>query len=223
MSVNFVESLPFPVWEAILRLFLAFVLGSFIGFEREKRRQPAGFRTHSVLALGSSLMSILSIYIPYAYGQGSPIDPSRIASQVITGIGFLGAGAIIRIGSSIKGLTTAASLWTTAGIGLSVGAGMYVLSVLTTTLLLVTLSLMSRVEKEFISVGIRYTLDIYLEPVDDVMEYLQGILGSFKLNRVVRREELLSVSVELETKEEELKKLLSRLAKEEKIKSVELS
>ncbi|MFN3813970.1 MAG: MgtC/SapB family protein [Aquificaceae bacterium] len=222
MSFNFIESLPFPLLEGILRLLLAFILGSLIGFEREKRKQPAGFRTHSVLALGSSLMSILSIYIPYAYVQGPSVDPSRIASQVITGIGFLGAGAIIRIGVSIRGLTTAASLWTTAGIGLSVGAGMYVLSILTATLLLTTLSLMSKVEREFISVGVKYTLNISLEPVDDVIKYLQEILGDFKLNKIIKKEGFLSVSIELETKEEELRRILSKLTKEEKIKSVEL-
>lgn len=134
-------------------------------------------------------MSLLSLYTAYAYGQGVSADPSRIASQVITGIGFLGAGAIIRLGVSIKGLTTAASLWTTAGIGLSIGMGMYTMSLFALLLLLLTLSTMSRIEKEFIRMGTRYVIELTVEGVEDPVNYLRGFLRDFEVRRVLKLKE----------------------------------
>jgi putative Mg2+ transporter-C (MgtC) family protein len=104
-----------------VRLALAAVAGMAIGIERELREQAAGLRTHMVVAIGACLFTIVG-----AYGfEGEPLDPSRVASNVVTGIGFLGAGAIIREGVSVRGLTTAASLWVVAAIGTAVGLGMY--------------------------------------------------------------------------------------------------
>ncbi|MEZ0361319.1 MAG: MgtC/SapB family protein [Hydrogenobacter sp.] len=220
--MNFAEHLPFPLWEGLLRLSLSFIAGSLIGLEREKRRQPAGFRTHSVLALGSALMSILSLYIPYSYGQGTGVDPSRIASQVITGIGFLGAGAIIRIGVSIKGLTTAASLWTTAGIGLSIGAGMYLLSVFAFLLLLLTLSIMSKIEREFINTGNRYVIDITIDYVEDPISYLRDLIGNFRLRKISKINGGFQISVESELTQEMKYILLNKLLKEKSIRSLEI-
>ncbi len=220
--MNFAEHLPFPLWEGLLRLSLSFIAGSLIGLEREKRRQPAGFRTHSVLALGSALMSILSLYIPYSYGQGTGVDPSRITSQVITGIGFLGAGAIIRIGVSIKGLTTAASLWTTAGIGLSIGAGMYLLSVFAFLLLLLTLSIMSKIEREFINTGNRYVIDITIDYVEDPISYLRDLIGNFRLRKISKINGGFQISVESELTQEMKYILLNKLLKEKSIRSLEI-
>ncbi len=107
--------------EMVGRLALATVLGGMIGMEREMRGQPAGLRTHMVVAIGACLIMMVSFYVHEQDPARS--DPGRIAAQVVAGIGFLGAGAIIRFGMSIKGLTTAACLWTAAGIGLSVGCG----------------------------------------------------------------------------------------------------
>jgi putative Mg2+ transporter-C (MgtC) family protein len=107
--------------EVLLRLFVAAALGGAIGLERELRERQAGLRTHLVVAVGAALFTLVS-----AYGFadfGSRVDPTRIAAQVVTGIGFLGAGAIIRQGLSVRGLTTAASLWLVAAIGLAAGAG----------------------------------------------------------------------------------------------------
>ncbi|MCS6958304.1 MAG: MgtC/SapB family protein [Aquificaceae bacterium] len=213
------ESLPFPFWEGFLRLLGALMLGSLIGLEREKRRQPAGFRTHAVLALGSSLMGLLSLHVAYAYAG---TDPSRIASQVITGIGFLGAGAIIRFGVSIKGLTTAASLWTTAGIGLSVGMGLYLLSLLTTLILLFTLSLMSRFEKEFLSSGGRYMLHISMHPIENPLEYVKNISNKLKITKIGKTEGLMSLTLELTATEEELDHILEVLVKDPRVSDVEL-
>jgi putative Mg2+ transporter-C (MgtC) family protein len=128
--------------ELALRLLGAAVLGGAVGLEREVRDQPAGFRTHMLVALGSCLFTLIS-----AYGFGAILaddpqarfDPTRIAAQIVTGIGFLGAGAILRSGMSVRGLTTAASLWVVAAIGLAVGAGAYVLASATTAITLLAL------------------------------------------------------------------------------------
>lgn len=134
------------------RLALAVVLGGLVGIERERKNQPAGFRTHVVLCVGSALMMMTSIYMAEAFNDktnpNAPrvTDPSRIAAQVVSGVGFLGGGAILRMGVTIRGLTTAASLWSTAGIGLAVGCGYYYGAVMMTLTMVVTLSLLSSVE-----------------------------------------------------------------------------
>ena len=110
--------------ELLARLALAAVLGGAIGAERELNDQPAGLRTHMLLTIGACLFTLIS-----AYGFGRGTDPSRIAAQIVTGIGFLGGGAIVRHGLTVKGVTTAASIWATASVGLAIGAGSYVLGV----------------------------------------------------------------------------------------------
>ena len=113
--------------QVVWRLFLAAALGGVIGFEREKHsRRMAGFRTHILVSIGSCLIMLVSIYIFEIYAGKAPVDPARIAAGVVTGIGFLGAGTIIRSGESVRGLTTAASLWTVSGIGLAIGCGFYI-------------------------------------------------------------------------------------------------
>jgi putative Mg2+ transporter-C (MgtC) family protein len=220
--MSFSEHLPFSMWEGFLRIILAFLAGALIGLEREKRRQPAGFRTHSVLALGSVLMSLLSIHTVYAYAQGMSADPSRIASQVITGIGFLGAGAIIRLGVSIKGLTTAASLWTTAGIGLSIGMGMYTMSLFALLLLLLTLSTMSRIERDFIRMGTSYIIALTVEGVEDPVNYLRGFLRNFEVRRVSKLKEGFEITLQSELNEREKDTLMEMLIKDKFVKSVEM-
>jgi putative Mg2+ transporter-C (MgtC) family protein len=128
--------------ELALRLIAGLGLGAIIGFERELHRQPAGFRTHSLVSLGAALFAIIS---GYGYG-GAAIDPTRITAQIVSGIGFIGAGTILQYRGHIRGLTTAASLWSVAAIGTAAGTGLYVLAVLGTVLVLVVLSLLDRVE-----------------------------------------------------------------------------
>src|SRR5215216_1668456 len=111
--------------ELLGRLLLAAVLGGAIGAERELNDQAAGLRTHMLLTIGACLFTLVSAY---GFGAG-PRDPSRLAAQIVTGIGFLGGGAIVRHGLTVKGLTTAASIWATASVGVAVGAGSYVLGV----------------------------------------------------------------------------------------------
>ena len=120
------------------RLLLAAVLGAVIGIEREIHDHPAGVRTHLLVALGSGLFTVLSI-VGFPSADGSATDPSRVAAQIVTGIGFLGAGAILKYGPTVRGLTTAASLWAAAGIGMAAGAGWPVLGIATTVIVLVSL------------------------------------------------------------------------------------
>lgn len=122
----------------VLRLLLATGLGAIIGYQRERTRKPAGFRTHMLIAMGAVVFTLASIY---GFG-GAPSDPARVAANIVTGIGFLGAGAILHPTEGIvAGLTTAASMWATAAIGLAVGSGLYVLSVVATILALIVLML----------------------------------------------------------------------------------
>lgn len=121
-------------WETLIRLVLAAIIGAVIGWNPQRSHKPAGVRTHVLVSLGSALIMMISleIFLRYA-GQSRNIDPGRIAAQVVTGIGFIGAGTIIHAeGGLVRGLTTAASVWTVAGIGLACGAGMYMLACLGT-------------------------------------------------------------------------------------------
>lgn len=127
--------------EIVLRLVLSAVIGGAIGIEREASNRPAGFRTHILVSVGSTLIMLVS-----AYGMGEGADPARLAAQVVSGIGFLGAGTILRTGNHIKGLTTAASLWVCAGIGLSIGVGFYLGGVITAAIVLISLVALGNVE-----------------------------------------------------------------------------
>jgi len=135
--------------QIVLRLFLAAALGGIIGFEREKHhRGMAGFRTHILVSVGSALIMLVSMYIFDIYAGKVPVDPARIAAGVVTGIGFLGAGTIIRSGESVRGLTTAASLWTVSGIGLAVGCGFYIAAWATAIIAFSTLYFLRKVPIE---------------------------------------------------------------------------
>jgi putative Mg2+ transporter-C (MgtC) family protein len=133
--------------DMILRLVLSFFAGGIIGLERSSRRQVAGLRTHILIATGATLLMLLSIYIPQQINPERS-DPGRIAAQVVSGIGFLGAGAIIRLGNSIRGLTTAASLWFVAAVGLAIGAGMYLIAGAAEALGIITLMFLYVFEKK---------------------------------------------------------------------------
>ena len=124
-------------WDAVLRLAVATSLGAAVGIERELREREAGIRTHLLVSLGACLFTIVGAY--GFHGFGSNVDPTRVAAQIVTGIGFLGAGAIIREGISVRGLTTAASIWLVAAVGMLVGSGLYLLAVFTTVLGFATL------------------------------------------------------------------------------------
>lgn len=155
---------------SIFKLCLSMLLGALVGYERKRKGQAAGVRTFSLIAMGASLAMILSIYVPQEYLGLKNGDPGRIAAQVITGIGFLGAGAIIQMKGSIRGLTTAAGIWMVATIGMAVGVGMYVISVIATALILFILVELERLEQH-VSKGsesriIRLRLGVVLRDID---------------------------------------------------------
>ncbi|MEN6324716.1 MAG: MgtC/SapB family protein [Syntrophomonas sp.] len=136
------------IYEIIFKLCLACILGALIGLERESLNRPAGLRTYTLVCVGSTLAMIVSIDIYMQYYHTVNADPGRIAAQVVSGIGFLGAGTIMREGATVRGLTTAAGLWVVACIGLAVGAGLYVPSIATTVLILFVLIYFVKVEEK---------------------------------------------------------------------------
>ena len=148
------------IWDFVWRLVLATLFGTIIGLDREYREKEAGFRTHFLVSLGSALMMIVSQYgfSEILTHDGVSLDPSRIAAQVVSGIGFIGAGTIIFNHQIVRGLTTAASLWATAGIGLTAGAGMSWLALAATILTLVALEGLSLV---FRSLGSRRMVVVF--------------------------------------------------------------
>lgn len=127
-----------------VRLVLAAVIGAAIGFEREIHGHPAGMRTHILVSLGSALFTVMSIFGFDGGPSSAPVDPSRVAAQIVSGIGFLGAGAILKDGVTIRGLTTAASLWATAAVGLTAGTGHPILATFTGAIIVFSLWPLSR-------------------------------------------------------------------------------
>ncbi len=165
-------------YEIALRLLVACVLGGLIGLERENWDRPAGFRTHILVCTGSALVMVVSMY-GFA-GFPEPKDPARLAAQVVSGIGFLGAGTILHEGLTVKGLTTAASLWMVAAIGLAVGAGMYKTSILASLIMVVTLCVFARVEKKFFRLAkhqVRLSVEDAPGRLQTILQYIedQGI------------------------------------------------
>ena len=136
-------------YDMVLRLALACSLGAIIGLERESLARPEGLRTYTLVCMGSALAMIVSMEIYYQFHSSVTADPGRIAAQVISGIGFLGAGSILREGANVTGLTTAAGLWVVACVGLACGAGLYLAAVATTGFILLILVYFFKVEERF--------------------------------------------------------------------------
>jgi putative Mg2+ transporter-C (MgtC) family protein len=140
-----------PATEVYIGICVAAVLSSLIGFEREKNGQPAGIRTHLILCVGAALAASLSIsFSKFLSSPDLPSDPARIVAQVVSGVGFLGGGAILRYGVNIKGLTTASSLWTTAIIGIACGSGFYYEALFATGVVIIALVLVDKVVRKFV-------------------------------------------------------------------------
>ena len=129
--------------ELTVRLVVALLLGAVIGWERELQRMPAGFRTHALVALGAAIFTVVS-----AFAFTGPLsDPTRIAAQIVSGVGFLGGGAILHYGGTVRGLTTAASLWAVAAVGMAAGAGLFVVATVSAVLVIVALEVFQRLER----------------------------------------------------------------------------
>ena len=157
-------------------------LGSLIGLEREVNGQLAGLRTHMILSVGAALAAMLSIsYSQFLSSPDLPSDPARIVAQVVSGVGFLGAGAILRLGFTVKGLTTASSLWTTAIIGIAAGSGYSELAAFSTAIVLLILTLINRLEKIFLTTYRTHTLKIVLDDRPGIVNDVKSILTQRKV------------------------------------------
>ncbi|CAG7640980.1 Protein SapB [Paenibacillus solanacearum] len=156
-----------------IRIMLAVCLGGLVGLEREWNNHAAGLRTHILVCIGSAAIMLLSVYGFAAFVNETNVrtDPARLAAQVISGIGFLGAGTIMRTGSTVSGLTTAASVWVVAAIGLCVGAGFYYVAVLSTVMVLISLFVLNKWEKYLMRN--RRTMEIVIRIIDK-----PGVLGT---------------------------------------------
>jgi putative Mg2+ transporter-C (MgtC) family protein len=170
------------------RVLLAAVLGAMIGFEREIHGRPAGFRTHVLVTMGACLMTIVSEHFYVKYGElGAEgvvrLDPGRVAAQIVTGIGFLGAGAIIKERQAIRGLTTAACLWLAAGLGMAVGVGLYQVAMVVTALALFNLLFLKRIE-QFLKKDRYRTLVVHSIDGENAREGLERFLAGQKLQIV---------------------------------------
>ena len=144
--LNLLQSDDVNALNAVFKLTLSLLLGCVVGLERKRKGQIAGLRTFALISMGATLAMILSIYIPQEYMGLKNGDPGRVAAQVITGVGFLGAGAIIQMKGSVRGLTTAAGIWMVATIGMAVGVGMYLVSVIATLLIIFIIVTLERYE-----------------------------------------------------------------------------
>lgn len=156
------------------------MLGSIIGFERERLNWAAGLRTHMLVCVGSALIMLVSAFgFADILGQSHVVlDPSRIAAQVVSGIGFLGAGSILLRGEIVRGLTTAASLWSVAGIGLAVGGGMYLASITATILILIILAGIKPLERRFIAVKQQRSVNLWADRGSISLDSMRQVLGS---------------------------------------------
>jgi putative Mg2+ transporter-C (MgtC) family protein len=189
MAFNFSEE----PWNLIISILAAAVFGAVLGLERDIHGRGAGFRTHLLVCAGSALFTILSKHISTSgvvtpSGFATVTDPGRIAAQIVTGIGFLGAGVIIREGFTVRGLTTAACLWITAAIGMATGAGLYTIAVLTTLLALFSLLLLRRLERfyrrdSYRDLEVKVPNEVDIQKVIDTVKGIGIMIISFGLER----------------------------------------
>ena len=168
--------------DPFIGILFAAALGSIIGLERELHGQPAGLRTHMILAVGAAVAAIISIsYSQFLSNPDLPSDPGRIVAQVVSGVGFLGAGAIMKAGVTVKGLTTASSLWTTAIIGIACGSKYYDLACFTTIVVILILSLISYLENLLMTQYKTHTLKVTLSDRPGIVNEIKETLSIYKV------------------------------------------
>lgn len=215
----------------LIRLLVATALGALIGFEREYHAKEAGVRTHLLVALGACLFMILSIYgFDFMLDRDHvSFDPSRIASQVVTGIGFIGAGTIILQKQMVRGLTTAAGLWVTAAIGLACGAGMYVIAIVTAVIVLVSLGLINVFlpyvsQKERNVTFLAEDYDVMTEVLDNLREEKITVLNYEMHKDAEENNGKMLVTIEIRTKRyDTVQAIKSILRNFEKVELVQIS
>ncbi len=162
----------------VTKLVLSLLLGATIGIERRRKGQIAGLRTFALISMGATLAMLISIYIPQEYMGLKNGDPGRIAAQVVSGVGFLGAGAIIQMKGSVRGLTTAAGIWMTACIGLAVGSGMYLISIIATLLIIFILVNIERIELQHNFMWESKIIRVKVHGIIDNIQALRDIIAS---------------------------------------------
>ena len=173
------------ITDDFMGILMAAALGSLIGLEREIHGQPAGLRTHMILAVGASLAAILSIsYSQFLSNPSLPSDPGRIVAQVVSGVGFLGAGAIMKMGVTVKGLTTASSLWTTAIVGIACGSQYYNIAMFTALLVLMILTVINYLEELLLTTYKTHTLKVTMKDRPGIVNETREMLSAFKVKVV---------------------------------------
>jgi len=196
--------------QILLRMGLSLVLGGIIGFERERDSQPAGLRTHMILVVGACLTMILSINMAAQTGT----EPARLAAQVVSGIGFLGAGAILRYGYNVKGLTTATTLWTMAIVGMSVGMGYYLVATITTVVIMAVLSVLEVLEKKFVRINVIRNIVVDVHDRKGVIREVRKTIGQIA-------DQLLDFSVQKSVKNKHLRiEIAARFNRSEKVENM---
>ena len=204
----------------LVKLLLALVLGGLIGWERELYDKPAGFRTNTLICVGSTLFTIFSLKIGIIPGT----DSARIVAQIVSGIGFLGAGAIIRRGEAVLGLTTAATIWFVASIGMGIGAGYYVISSVGTALALAILFVFRKFENLVDRIRTTRTYHVIVSAEDDAVRELSLVLDSCGLrvlgNKQVKSDNRYFYEITLSGKRAEHTPLLEKLLKSPTVKEV---
>jgi putative Mg2+ transporter-C (MgtC) family protein len=184
--------------EVLIRILLAFLLSGAIGVEREYGNRPAGLRTHILVCVGSTLVMLVSFHIFELYKGQTSLDPARLGAQVISGIGFLGAGTILKEGATIRGLTTAAALWVAACIGLAVGAGFYFGAVIVTMVIVVTLTIVNRLENRINKEKNNYSITLHAQNVPGQLGKVGSALGARNISiRNIQMAELDNCLVEI--------------------------
>ncbi len=167
--------------QVLIRIILAMVIGALIGAERESIQKPAGLRTHMLVCVGAAVVMLTGYYCFQTFGGN---DPTRMAAQVVSGIGFLGAGTIIREGFSVRGLTTAASLWAVASLGLAVGAGFYKVSIIGAAAIYFTLSVFERLESHINRRHSRSYVELFCTDANTVMASINALMEEHRFRAV---------------------------------------
>ncbi|MBN1987629.1 MAG: MgtC/SapB family protein [Prolixibacteraceae bacterium] len=163
-------------WQvALVRILASFFIGTLVGIERETHDQPAGLRTHILISIGATVVMLISIFIPQTFTNFQNGDPGRIAAQVVSGIGFLGAGAILKFGADVKGLTTAASIWAMAALGLAIGAGMFVIGFIGVVVILFALTVMNLFEKRVFKERTIRKVELVVKKKDSDIQALKAV------------------------------------------------
>ena len=163
--------------EILLKIVAAVIFGGLVGLEREHHSKAAGLRTHIILCVGATLITIVSIQMSRDLGNERLTDPTRIAANIVTGIGFLGGGAILRMGATVKGLTTAACIWTVTGVGMALGAGYYFPAALVILTVLLTLHFLARFEDVFLMRKELRAMTLTAQSSPDILGSIEKVLS----------------------------------------------